>query len=55
MLIDDFLPQYDYIETHDIGISASPETVFEAVNKIDLCESPIVRGLFFCAGYRMQN
>ena len=50
MLIDDFLPKYDFIETHDIGIRASPETVFEAVNEIDLCESPIIRALFFLRG-----
>ncbi|MGI8788890.1 MAG: hypothetical protein ACR2HG_14200 [Pyrinomonadaceae bacterium] len=50
MLIDEFLPKYDFVETHDIKIRASAETVFEAVNEIDLCESPIIRGLFFLRG-----
>ena len=50
MLIDDFLPNYDYIETHDIKIRASAANVFNAVNEIDLCESPIIRGLFFLRG-----
>lgn len=50
MLIDDFLPKYDFIETHDIKIRAAAATVFGLVNEIDLCESPIIRGLFFLRG-----
>ncbi len=50
MLIDDFLPQYDFIETHDVKIRAAAETVFGAVNEIDLCESPLIRALFFLRG-----
>ncbi len=44
------MPKYDYIETHDIKIRASAANVFNAVNEIDLCESPIIRGLFFLRG-----
>lgn len=50
MLIDDYLPKYDFIETHDIKVCASAEKVFSAINKIDLCESPVIRGLFFLRG-----
>ena len=50
MLIDDFLPKYDFVETHDIKISASAETVFGVMDKVDLCESPIIRALFFLRG-----
>ncbi len=50
MLIDEFLPKYDFVETHHITVGASAKTVFEAVNKIDLCESPIIRGLFCLRG-----
>ena len=50
MLIDEFLPKYDFIETHDIEIRASKETVFGTINEIDLCESPIIRALFFLRG-----
>ena len=50
MLIDDFLPKYDFVETHDIAIRASKETVFGLMDKIDLCESPIIRALFFLRG-----
>ena len=55
MLIDDFLPKYDFIETHDIKIRASAENVFEMMDEVDLCESPIIRALFFCAGCRARN
>ncbi len=50
MLIDDFLPEYDFIETHDIKIRASSEKVFGVMDKVDLCESPIIRALFFLRG-----
>lgn len=50
MLIDDFLPKYDFVETHDIEIRASKETVFGLMDKVDLCESPIIRALFFLRG-----
>ena len=47
MLIDDFLPKYDFIETHDIKIRASSENVIGTINEIDFCESPIIRTLMF--------
>lgn len=50
MLIDEFLPKYDFIETHDIKIRATKETVFGLMTEIDLCESPIIRALFFLRG-----
>lgn len=52
MLIDEFLPKYDFIETHDIEIRASAETVFGVMDEVDLCESPIIRGLFLLRGLR---
>lgn len=50
MLIDDFLPEYDFVETHDIAVCASVEAVFSAVDEVDLSESWIVRGLLFLRG-----
>lgn len=50
MLIDEFLPKYDFIETHNIKVRATAENVFSAINEIDLCESPIIRALFFLRG-----
>ena len=55
MLIDEFLPKYDFVETHRVEIRASKETVFEALNKIDLCESPIISWLLFLRGLPSRN
>jgi len=50
MLIDSFLPEYDFVETHDIKIRATAENVFRALNAVDLCESAIIRWLFRLRG-----
>ena len=50
MLIDDFLPKYDFVETHDIKVCASAEAVFSVIDEVDLRESPIIRALFFLRG-----
>jgi len=50
MLIDSFLPEYDFSETHDIRIRATAKAVFRALNEIDLCESAPVRWLFRLRG-----
>ncbi|MEJ7861312.1 MAG: hypothetical protein WKF90_06700 [Pyrinomonadaceae bacterium] len=50
MLIDSFLPEYDFSETHDIKIRATAETVFRALNAVDLCESAVIWWLFRLRG-----
>lgn len=45
MLIDDFMPRFDFSETHDIQIGATAENVLHALNEVDLCESTIIRWL----------
>lgn len=50
MLIDKFMPKYDFKETHHIKIQATRADVFRALNKIDLCDSFIIRTLFFLRG-----
>lgn len=50
MLIDEFLPKYDFVETHDIIIRANSETVYRSVWEVDVCESWIARWLFFLRG-----
>ena len=50
MLIDSFLPEYDFIETHDIKIRATAENVFRALDEVDLCDSMVVRWLFRLRG-----
>jgi len=50
MLIDDFMPRFDFSETHDIRIRATAENVFRVVNEIDFCESWVVRWLLRLRG-----
>jgi hypothetical protein len=48
MLLDDFLPDYDFTEVHSIRIKADAETAFRAVMEITPTEiSGIMRLLFF--------
>ena len=55
MLIDEFLPSYDFSEKHNIMIHAKTERVFRVLNEIDLCESPIIRWLFRLRGLPAKN
>jgi hypothetical protein len=50
MLIDEFLPVYDFSERHETKIRAPRERVFEAVNSADLSDSWIIRSLFALRG-----
>ena len=50
MLIDDFMPGYDFSEKHETNIHASAEKVYAAVNSIDLSESWIIGGLLTLRG-----
>ena len=50
MLIDDFLPEYDFVETHGIAIDASPASVYAAANEVDFSDSFIVRWLLRLRG-----
>jgi hypothetical protein len=50
MLIDEFMPKYDFKETHDIKIRAKRADVFRALNETDLCDSWTIRTLFFLRG-----
>ena len=50
MLIDDFLSEYDFVETHSITVDASAEKVYEATKDVDFSESFIVRWLLRLRG-----
>ena len=50
MLIDEFLPVYDFSERHETNISASAEKVFEALDSTDLADSWLIWGLFALRG-----
>ena len=50
MLIDEFLPAYDFEEKHSIAIDADASTVYEAAQNVDFGESFIVRMLLTLRG-----
>jgi len=50
MLIDEFLPEHDFVETHDIAIHADAASVYRAINEVDFAESFIVRWLLRLRG-----
>ncbi|MGC2237599.1 MAG: hypothetical protein WA584_15660 [Pyrinomonadaceae bacterium] len=55
MLIDDFMPRFDFSETHDIKIRATAENVFRALMEVDFCESWLVRWLLRLRGMSAEK
>lgn len=55
MLIDEFLPEYDFDEKHEITIPASAEKVCAAVDSLDFNESAVIRWLFWLRGLAAQD
>jgi hypothetical protein len=50
VLIDEFLPQFDFAEHHSITINAPAESVYAAIGTLDLSNSKVIRGLFRLRG-----
>ncbi|MBI3160795.1 MAG: hypothetical protein HYZ26_14445 [Chloroflexi bacterium] len=50
MLIDEFLPDYQFVERHTILIPRPPADIYPAVRALDLSASPVVRALFRLRG-----
>lgn len=55
MLIDEFLSEYDFIETHGISIRAGAADIYRAANEVDFSESFIIRWLFRLRGLSSEN
>jgi len=55
MLIDEFLSDYDFVETHDISIHASAANVYRASNEVDFSESCLIRWLLRIRGLSTSN
>jgi hypothetical protein len=45
-LLDRFLPEYDVVERHHIGVAAPAATTFRAACEANLMQSPLVRAMF---------
>lgn len=50
MLIDSFLPQYQFAERHSIRVNAPADKVYAVVRSVDMSRSLPVRGLFHLRG-----
>lgn len=46
MLIDEIMPEPHFAERHAIRVAAPPERAYEAVRRLDLRGSPVIRTLF---------
>ena len=55
MLIDEFLSDYDFVETHDISIHASASDVYRATNEVDFSDSFLIRWLLRIRGLSAEN
>ncbi len=45
MLIDKFLPAYEFNEVHTIRVNASPEVVYRALKSVTAAEIPLFGAL----------
>jgi hypothetical protein len=50
VLIDEFLPDYDVVEHHEVDVDAPVDQAYQAVKELDLARSPIVLALLFARG-----
>ena len=55
MLIDEFLSDYDFVETHGISIRAEPAVIYRVANQIDFSQSPLIRALFWLRGLSTES
>ncbi|MFN0070344.1 MAG: hypothetical protein ACKVVP_02495 [Chloroflexota bacterium] len=46
VLLDQFMPEYEVAERHEIAVNASAEVTFAAACLLDLQASPVVRAIF---------
>jgi hypothetical protein len=50
VLIDQFLPEYDVGEHHEVVVDATPDRAYRAVKEVDLARSPVVLALLAARG-----
>lgn len=55
MLIDHFLPTYDFVEYHDIDVDAPSGRAWRAAKDLDLGSSLVARGLFLARGLPLRS
>ena len=55
MLIDEFLSDYDFVETHGVWIHAGADEIYRAANEVDFSESLLIKSLFFLRGLSAEK
>jgi hypothetical protein len=55
MLIDDFMPDFEFGDSQKTDVKASPDAVFRAVKTFDMAESTTIRWLFKMRGIPTNN
>lgn len=55
MLLDDFLPQWDVRERHEVLVPLPPDLAYQAVKELDLSRSLLIRMLFSLRGLPSGN
>lgn len=50
MRLDSYLPQYHFVEKHNLTVNSTPEKVFEAFWQLDMAESKIIKTLLKMRG-----
>ena len=55
MLIDDFMPNFEFGDSQKTDVKASPDVVFRAVKTFDMAESTTIRWLFKMRGIPTNN
>ena len=54
LLIDRYLPRYDFVTSHAEILRASPEQCYRAVREVDLLRDPIIRALLTLRSLPLQ-
>lgn len=55
MEIDHFLPKYDFSEKHDRLVNGTPRDAYDALQKIDLSQSTVIRFLLWLRGLKLRT
>lgn len=55
MLIDEFLPDFDFVEKHDVSIHAHAADVVRAASDVDFGQSWLIWTLFWLRGLPVEN
>jgi len=53
--MDDFLPEFDFEESHEIFVDGTPDQAYRTFEELDYAQSKVLRFLFFLRGISTAN